>query len=195
MTDANGPQYTGNPKADAKAAQAYAKATRPWFKKKRWIAAMVFGVFVILGAATSGGTSEDDTPAASDTSSDTSSETSSEDEATEAKDEEPAKPKMTKSQENALRSAEQYLDFAPFSKKGLIRQLSSSAGDGYPKEDARFAAENVDVDWKEQAVKAAEGYLDFQSFSRDGLIRQLTSDAGDGYTQKQAEYAVDKIGL
>lgn len=111
--------------------------------------------------------------------------------------EEPDEPELTTEQENAIRSAENYLDFMPFSKQGLIEQLASDAGDGYPKEVATFAVEHIedDVDWKEQAVKAAENYLDLMSFSRAGLIEQLSSDAGDGYTQEQAEYAADQVGL
>lgn len=111
--------------------------------------------------------------------------------------EEPAEPELTVEQENAIRSAENYLEFMPFSKQGLIDQLSSSAGDGYPQDVATFAVEHIegDVDWNEQAVKAAESYLDLMSFSRSGLIEQRTSDAGDGYTREQAEYAADQVGL
>lgn len=45
-------------KAEAKAAQAYAKATRPWFKKKRWWAAGV--VLVAIAASIGGGGGADD---------------------------------------------------------------------------------------------------------------------------------------
>lgn len=104
---------------------------------------------------------------------------------------------FTTEEENAIQAAEGYLEFMPFSKQGLIDQLSSSAGDGYPKEVATVAVEHIesDVDWNEQAVKAAENYLDLMSFSRSGLIQQLTSEAGDGYTQEQAEHAADEVGL
>jgi len=45
-----------NPKAAAKAAKAYAKASRPWFKKKRWwVLAAVVVIVVIIAASTSGG--------------------------------------------------------------------------------------------------------------------------------------------
>src|SRR5689334_5295427 len=43
------------------------------------------------------------------------------------------KTEMTRSQANALASATDYLENQSFSKKGLIEQLSSSAGEGYPK--------------------------------------------------------------
>lgn len=109
--------------------------------------------------------------------------------------EEESEPDMTSGQRNALRSAESYLSTAPFSRKGLIQQLSSDAGDGYAVKDARFAADNVEVSWKQQAAKAAKNYLEISGFSRQGLIQQLSSDAGDGYTRKQAVFGVNKAGL
>ncbi|WP_232676859.1 hypothetical protein [Nocardioides sp. R-C-SC26] len=51
-----------DPRASAAAAKAYAKASRPWYKKKRWIALLVIvGIFVIA-AATSSGSDDDDPP-------------------------------------------------------------------------------------------------------------------------------------
>lgn len=196
-----------NPKASAKAAKAYVKATRPWYKKKRWIGAIVVVVFGIAAAAGGGG-SDDDTPTAKQPEVASTAKADDSSKATEVSDEKPAtskpkatakpkakKPEATSAQKNALRAAENYLDFAPFSYKGLIEQLSSDAGDGYDRADATYAADHVDADWKEQAAKAAQNYLDFSPFSRQGLIEQLTSDAGDGYTMEQATYGVDKAGL
>lgn len=54
-----GATMTGNPKADAKAAKAYAKATRPWYKKKRWIAAIAVLVIIIAVALGGGGGGSD----------------------------------------------------------------------------------------------------------------------------------------
>ena len=99
---------------------------------------------------------------------------------------------MTKSQENAVEAAESYLDFMAFSHDGLIKQLSSKAGDGYPVKDAAFAVDHLDVDWDEQAVKAAKSYLDTMPFSHDELVHQLTFD---GFTAEQAAYGVKKAGL
>ena len=182
------PQAPVRTRADAKAEKAYAKASRPWYKKKRFIIPLGFVALVVAIAGFSGG---GDNPTATDNTPSQSSDTGTQDEATEEKSE----PDMTAGQKNALRSAENYLSVAPFSRKGLIRQLSSDAGDGYAKKDAEFAADHVDVSWKEQAAKAAKNYLDISGFSRDGLIQQLSSDAGDGYTRKQAIYGVDKAGL
>jgi hypothetical protein len=102
-------------------------------------------------------------------------------------------PELTSGQENALGAAEDYIDLSGFSRAGLIDQLSSSAGDGFSKADATFAADNVDVDYKEEAVEAAQDYLDISSFSESGLLEQLTSPAGDQFTQEEAQYAVDKV--
>lgn len=106
----------------------------------------------------------------------------------------PAEPSLTNAQENAVRSAENYLSFAPFSRDGLIRQLSSKAGDGYDKQDATVAVDSLKVDWKEQAVKAAENYLSMTGFSCQNLIQQLSSSAGDMYTKAQAQYGAQQAG-
>lgn len=103
------------------------------------------------------------------------------------------KPEMTSSQKNAVEAAKSYLEVQPFSKKGLIQQLSSSAGDGYPKADAEFAVDHIEVDWNEQAVKSAKAYLEMQPFSKQELIEQLSSSAGEGFTPAQAKQAADKV--
>lgn len=98
-------------------------------------------------------------------------------------------PSLTLAQQNAIGTAQNYLDFTAFSKQGLIKQLEF---DKFSNEDAKFAVENIKVDWNEQAVKSGKNYLDFTSFSRDGLIDQLLFD---GFTKEQATFAVDQIGL
>jgi hypothetical protein len=101
----------------------------------------------------------------------------------------------TPSQRNALQAAESYLQTSAFSEAGLIEQLSSSAGDGYPHADAVFAVEHLHVDWNEQAVKSAKEYLKTSSFSCQGLIEQLSSSAGSNFTLAQAEHAANQVGL
>jgi hypothetical protein len=104
-------------------------------------------------------------------------------------------PAYTPSQENAIASAQDYLDYSAFSRVGLIGQLSSKAGEGFPKADAIFAVNHIKVDWNQQAAAAAKDYLDFSAFSRTGLIQQLESKAGDGFTHAQAVYGVNQAGL
>ena len=105
------------------------------------------------------------------------------------------KPAMTLSQEQAVAAAESYLELTAFSRKGLIRQLSSEAGEGFSMKDATFAVDHIKVNWNEQAARSARSYLELTHFSRAGLIRQLESDSGEGFTHKQAVYGVTKAGL
>lgn len=100
---------------------------------------------------------------------------------------------MTSGQSNALRAAQNYVDIMPFSKAGLTEQLSSSAGDGYSKADATFAAEHVDADWNAEAVEAAESYLEMMPMSMNALVEQLSSSAGSKFTKAQARYAAEQV--
>lgn len=101
-----------------------------------------------------------------------------------------AKPKedMTMSQKNALDRANSYLKHSDFSYAGLIEQLEY---EGFPTEDATYAADNCGADWNKQAAKRAQSYLDHSSFSRSGLIDQLIHE---GFTAGQAEYGVTAVG-
>ena len=100
---------------------------------------------------------------------------------------------MTAGQENALKAAQDYVDISGISKAGLIEQLSSSAGEGFSRADATYAANHVDADWNAEAVEAAQDYLNIGGISRSGLLEQLTSSAGEGFTTAQAQHAVDKV--
>ena len=106
----------------------------------------------------------------------------------------PPTPTLTSQQQNAARSARSYLSFAAFSRQGLIDQLSSSAGDQYPVQDATVAVDSLNVDWNAEAVQSAKEYLKFSSFSCQGLIDQLDSSAGSQFTVAQATYGAQQAG-
>lgn len=97
-------------------------------------------------------------------------------------------------QANAARSAQQYIDMTGFSRRGLIEQLSSDAGNGYDVADATAAVDSLTVDWNEQATRSAKQYLEMTGFSCSGLIEQLSSDAGSKYTKAQARYGAEQAG-
>lgn len=97
--------------------------------------------------------------------------------------------KGTVSQQNAIRSARDYLRNAPFSRSALIKQLQFEK---YSAADATFAVDKLDVDYNEQAVKSAAQYLKISGFSRDSLIQQLKFE---GYTTAQATYGAQQNGL
>lgn len=102
---------------------------------------------------------------------------------------------MTVSQANAVQSAEKYLSMSAFSRSGLIQQLSSRYGEGYPEADAIYAVDHISVDWNEQAVRAAQQHLRERSFSREGLIHQLEAAYGDGFSHAEAVHGVNHTGL
>jgi len=97
-------------------------------------------------------------------------------------------PELTMGQANAVETAESYLDYSGFSRKGLIGQLKF---EGYSKNEATFAVDYLHTNWNEQAAIVAESYLDYSSFSRSGLIDQLKYE---GFTKKQAKYGASAVG-
>lgn len=115
--------------------------------------------------------------------------------AVDAFPQDPNRSEITLAMENALAEAKNYLDFSPFSRQGLIDQLSSDYGSQYNVGDATWAVNQLDVSWKKQAVRAARDYLNFTSFSRQGLIDQLSSSYGSKFTVEEATHAVNQLGL
>ncbi len=107
----------------------------------------------------------------------------------------PAVKPPTVAQQQALVAAQQYVDFGPFSRTGLTKQLASEYGNGFSKADAAWAVDHVHANWNAEAVEAARAYLEMDGFSRASLTKQLTSKYGDGFTKAQAAYAVKKVGL
>lgn len=104
----------------------------------------------------------------------------------------PATPSMTAGEQQAVTSAQGYLsDGEGFSYAGLLQQLTSQAGEGFPTSDATYALKSLNPDWDAQAVISAKGYLsDGEGFSQSSLLQQLESSAGEGFTPAQAEYGV-----
>ncbi len=107
----------------------------------------------------------------------------------------PSTPAMTLSQQQAVQSAQSYLSGGQgFSKQGLLKQLTSSFGEGFAKSDAEFAINYLHPDWNQQAVQSAQSYLGGrQGFSKKGLLKQLTSSYGEGFTETQALYAINYL--
>lgn len=97
---------------------------------------------------------------------------------------------FTKSQQEAVGSAEDYLSGQNFSRAALVHQLTSQV-EGYSAGDAAFAVDHLVVDWNYEAYLAAKTYLSSEHFSRSGLLHQLTSSI-EGFTQSQADYGVNK---
>jgi hypothetical protein len=186
-------------------AQPSAPARKSWFARHKITSALGAIVLVIIvanamssngGNSNTGGSSN---TAAGDT---TSSNVGGLTDTADSTGSQPAKPAhthtapaMTVSQENALRTAKDYLSMEGFSRRGLIQQLSSKMGEGFPKADAVFAVNHLNVSWNKQAVRSGKDYLSMEGFSRSGLIDQLSSKMGEGFTHAQAVYAANHLGL
>jgi hypothetical protein len=98
----------------------------------------------------------------------------------------PPAPVLSPGQQNALRSAEDYIDYTSFSRKGLIQQLEF---EGYSSADATWAVDQLSVDWNQQAALKGAEYLDYTSFSRQGFVDQLVFE---GFTAAEAEYGASQ---
>lgn len=105
----------------------------------------------------------------------------------------------TLSQQNAYSQASTYLGNLPFSREGLLDQLTSEYGGQFAPADAEFAIARLEVeggvDWFAEAVEAAQSYQATIPMSRQGLIDQLTSQYGSQFPLDQATHAVDTLGL
>ncbi|GAA3922946.1 Ltp family lipoprotein [Microbacterium invictum] len=98
------------------------------------------------------------------------------------------KPVYTLAQQNAIGTAQDYLDYSGFSRGSLIGQLEY---EGFSTEDATFGADNAGADWNAEAAESAASYLDYSSFSRQGLYDQL---AYEEFTPEQIEHALSAVG-
>ncbi|MCL2086445.1 MAG: Ltp family lipoprotein [Oscillospiraceae bacterium] len=91
-------------------------------------------------------------------------------------------------EQNALKSAKEYLKITAFSYTGLIEQLEF---EGYAYSEAAYGADNCGADWYEQAAKSAKNFLGVSSFSRQSLIEMLEFD---GFTHEQAVHGATANG-
>ena len=150
---------------------------KPIYKRTWFIVVAVLFTLSALGSALGGG---DDTKEATPTGSG-SAEVAEKEPAAEVVDNE------TAGQKNAVKQAENYLRTMAFSRQGLIDQLIFEQ---YSNEDATYAVDKLNIDWKEQAVLKAENYLRNMAFSKTGLTKQLEFE---GFTTEEANYGTENI--
>lgn len=88
--------------------------------------------------------------------------------------------------ENAVMTAESYLEVMSFSRQGLIDQLEFEGFSGAVAE----AAIPADVDWMAEAAESAQTYQEIMPMSRQGLVDQLRFD---GFTPAEAEFGAQSV--
>ena len=99
----------------------------------------------------------------------------------------------TTEQKNALRKAESYAKTMHMSKQGIYDQLTSEYGEGFDKEAAQYAIDNIEWDWNANALAKAKSYRDTMSMSKNRIYDQLISQYGEKFTKEEAQYAIDHL--
>ena len=79
------------------------------------------------------------------------------------------------------------------SKAGVYDQLISEYGEKFTLEEAQYAIDNVQADWKENALKTAKSYQEIMSMSPAAIYDQLISEYGEKFTAEEAQYAIDSL--
>lgn len=97
----------------------------------------------------------------------------------------------TTEEKNALKKAESYSRTMHMSKNGIYRQLTSTV-EGFTKEAAQYAIDNIEADWKANALEKAKSYQNNMSMSKNRIYNQLTSTV-EGFTKEEAQYAIDNL--
>lgn len=99
----------------------------------------------------------------------------------------------TTEQKNALKKAESYAKTLHMSKAKIYDQLTSEYGEGFDKDAAQYAIDNIEWDWNANALAKAKSYRDTMSMSKNRIYDQLISEYGEKFTKEQAQYAVDHL--
>lgn len=97
----------------------------------------------------------------------------------------------TNEEKNALKKAETYSKMMHMSKQGIYNQLTSTI-EGFSKESAQYAIDNIEADWKVNALEKAKTYQETMSMSKQAIYNQLTSTV-EGFTKEEAQYAIDNL--
>lgn len=156
------------------------KHAKPLYKKTWFIVLMVILVLGVIGSSVGG-----DENASSSSSNEKNNATE--------KTQEVKKKEVPQEYKNALNKAQLYSDTMYMSKKGIYKQLTSDAGEGFPEKTAQYAIKHVKANWKENALMKAKTYYEDMSMSKDAIYDQLVSEYGEQFTAEQAKYAIEHL--
>ncbi|WP_350001715.1 Ltp family lipoprotein [Pseudarthrobacter sp. WHRI 8279] len=189
-------------KAQAAADKAYRKASRPWFKKKRFLLPLIIvGIMIISSIANAGKDEPSAVVAPSADASTAAPAAAAPTEAapaaaapTQAAPVEAAAPAVPTEYKSALKKAESYSKTMHMSKVGIYQQLTSEYGEKFSPEAAQYAVDNLVADYKANALEKAKSYQENMSMSPEGIRQQLTSEFGEKFTPEEADYAIQNLG-
>ena len=103
------------------------------------------------------------------------------------------KESVSREYKSALNKAESYAKIMHMSKQGIYDQLTSDYGEKFPADAARYAIDNIVINWKENALKKARSYAETMNMSDSAIYDQLVSEYGEKFTPNEAQYAVDNL--
>lgn len=100
--------------------------------------------------------------------------------------------------EVALAAAQTYSDVMHKSRAWIGNWLIGDYpnGDRFTEEQAQYAMDHVEADWKENALIKAKEYQEYQHMSPDEIYVELTLNIweyGDGFTDEEAYYAISNL--
>ena len=96
------------------------------------------------------------------------------------------------SKEELVKKAESYSRSLNMSKKKLYNQLTSEYGESLTEEEANYAIEHANIDWKKNALEKAKEYKKKKKLNYD-IFTKLSSQSGDQFTEEEAQYAVNHL--
>jgi hypothetical protein len=94
--------------------------------------------------------------------------------------------------EELVKKAESYSKNFNMSKKKLYNQLTSEYGEAFTEEEANYAIEHADIDWKRNALEQAKIYKKKKMLNYD-IYTKLSSESGDQFTEEEAQYAINHL--
>lgn len=183
-----GPSAPRDGKAQAAADKAYRKATRPWFKKKRFLLPLIIIGIIIISSIANAGNKPSTTAAPSADASAAAPAAPA-----PAKSTAPAEPAVPTEYKSALKKAESYSETMHMSKAGIYQQLTSEFGEKFSPKAAQYAVDNLKADYKANALAKAKSYQETMSMSPEAIRQQLTSASGEKFTPAEADYAVQNL--
>lgn len=158
-----------------------------WFGRHKILTGII-GFFLLVGIVSAAGGGTD-----TDTSNNTTPANSETTQTAETKPAEKQEPDVPAEYKSALAKADSYANTQHMSKKGLYDQLTSEYGEQFSKEAAQYAVDNVEADWKANALAKAKSYQETQNMSPAAIRDQLVSEYGEQFTAAEADYAIANL--
>ena len=72
------------------------------------------------------------------------------------------------------------------SKQGIYNQLTSEYGEGFTPEEAQYAIDHLQADYKANALEKAKSYQENMHMSKKNIYDQLVSEYGEKFTAEEA---------